>query len=286
MVTGTQNRNMRNSLVDDTPRALIVPGNKDIILEPKDFSSWRCWERLCLGMSLRAEDFVEVDTYKKYFYLANGLTTGLITIGGYEGSGKSLILYKLAYDMRNLFGKRCTFDSAPKETFGEYRLIDDMSFVEELKKFGEVAKMEKLKEKGDVSKEDYEATLNDIKLYNTVIGIDEAYDKLDKSRRGNFAVNMGHFIRKYRHYHNLFLLATPDLDDIDRRMAFKRRTHEIHCSRDMITGVCRYRIWWRRPNTWNAIELTPQRWAFLWETHNVIGGTILSLKKEGNTANE
>jgi hypothetical protein len=303
-----QSRARGNGLVDDTPRALIVPGGKDIILEPKDFSSWRSWERLCLGMPVQADDFRDARNYKRYYLLSNSLTTGVLMVGGAEGNGKSLELYWLAWQLRELFGKGCTFDIPPKETFGYsmdyaeqfewgearynpppertlggYRSIDDTSFIEELKKFGEIAKMEKAKEKGDVKGEEFSEALNDVKLFNSVIGIDEAYDRLERARRGNFAVNLGHFIRKYRHYHNLFILVSPDIDDIDKRMAFKRRTHEIHCHKDDVTGKCRYRIWWRKPNRWTAHELTPSRWNFLWETHNVIGGTILAMKKESNT---
>jgi hypothetical protein len=303
-----QSRARGNGLVDDTPRALLVPGGEDIILEPQDFTSWRSWERLCLGMTISDQDFVDKSNYKRYWTLSHKLIEGVCVVGGNEGSGKSLWGYKHCWDLRELFSKSLTCDIPPKETFGYskeyveqfewgearydpppertlggYRSIDDMSFIEELKKFGEVAKMEKAKEHGDIKGEEFESALNEIKLFNSCIMIDEAYDRLEKSRRGNFAVNLGHFIRKYRHYHNLFILISPDMDDIDRRMAFKRRTHEVHCNKDEMTGRCRYRVWWRKPNVWTAHELTPSRWNFLWETHNIIGGTILALKKESNT---
>jgi hypothetical protein len=250
-------------------------------------------------------DFVDVKNYKRYWMLVHKLTEGVVVIGGMEGSGKSLEGYYLGWNARELFGKGFTCDIPPKETFGYsyeyaeqfvweevkfdpppqktlggYRSIDDTSFVEELKKFGEIAKMEKAKEKGQIKSEEFASALNDIKLFNSVIMIDEAYDRLEKARRGNFAVNLGHFIRKYRHYHNLFILISPDMDDIDRRMAFKRRSHEIHCNKDDFTGRCRYRILWRKAGSWTSHELTPQRWSFLWETHNVIGGTVLEVKKE------
>ncbi len=295
-------------LVDDTPRALLVPGGKDIILEPKDFTSWRSWERLCLGYPLIERDFVDKNNYKRYFYLIIHGLEGVEVIGGLEGSGKSLKGYYDGWNLRELFGKGFTCDIPPKETFGYsyeyveqfiwgesefnpvpqktlggYRSIDDMSFTDELKKFSEIAKMEKAKEKGQIKVEEYEEALNDIKLFNSVIMIDEAYDRLEKARRGNFAVNLGHFIRKYRHYHNLFILISPDMDDIDRRMAFRRRTHEVHCHKDDYTGRCRYRILHRKTGHWTSHELTPQRWNFLWETHNVIGGTILEMKKEAKS---
>lgn len=303
MVMTTQNIPQR-PLVDDTPRALLVPGGKDIILEPKDFTSLRSWERLCLGYNLTERDFTDARNYKRYFFLIHRACEGLMVIGGMEGSGKSLEGYYIGWNLRELFNKGFTCDIPPKETFGysyeyamqyewgeeeyipsptktlaRYRSIDDASFVEELKKFGEIAKMEKAKEKGEIKGEVYQEALDDIKLFNSVIMIDEAYDRLEKARRGNFAVNLGHFIRKYRHYHNLFILISPDMDDIDRRMAFKRRTHEIHCHKDDASGRCRYRILQRKTGSWTSHELTPQRWNFLWETHNVIGGTILPMKK-------
>jgi hypothetical protein len=147
--------------------------------------------------------------------------------------------------------------------------------------------MEKAKEVGEITAEEFARALNNVKLFYAVISIDEAYDKLDKSRRGNFAVNMGHLDRKYRHYHNLFIFGTPDLDDIDRRMVFRRRTHEVHCYFDGIRGhPCRFNIWQRRPNRWTTHEIIPSNWSFLWETHNIIGGTVLPIKgvKQNGTA--
>lgn len=266
-------------LVDDTPRALPVPGGKSIVFLPSDFTNRRAWERLCLGYELRGEDFKDLNMWKRYWYLAYSLTEGTIIVSGPEGSGKSQWMYYTAYHMRELFGKGCTFDIEPKDTFGPYRSIDDASFVEELSKFKEIAVMEKALERKDITREAFEEALNDVKLFNAVIGIDEAYDKLEKARRGNFAVNLGRLIRKYRHFHNLFILLSPDAKDIDRRMAWQRRTHEVHCYFDGIRGhPCRYNIWWRRPNNWTGQQLTPANWAFLWESENIIGTSVLPIK--------
>ncbi len=262
-----------------TEARLPVPDGKDIIISRDDFTNDRAWERLVIGMSLDVSDFKDFNLWKRYWYIANGLTEGCICVGGPEGYGKSLWMYKTGYDMRELFGKGCTFDVPPKETFGTYRTIDDETFIEELNKFKEIARLEKAKECGEVTDEEFDKALNSVKLFNSVIGVDEAYDRLDKSRRGNFAVNMGHLVRKYRHYHNLFIFVTPDLDDIDKRMVFRRRTHEVRCFFDGIPGhPCRFNIWYRRPNRWTTHELIPSNWSKLWETHNIIGGTVLPIK--------
>lgn len=276
MVTATQ------GLIDSEELAFAVPGGADIVYRCDDFTSDRAWERLCLGYMLRDTDFKDLNMWKRYWYLAYWLTEGVVIVSGEEGSGKSQWMYYTAWHMRELFGKGCTFDIPPKESFGVYRSIDDESFLEELEKFKEIAVMEKALERGEIDKDEFEKALNNIKLFNTVIGIDEAYDKLERARRGNFAVNIGRLIRKYRHFHNLFILLSPDEDDIDRRMAFRRRTHQVHCFFDRIKGhPCRYNIWYRRPNRWTGQELTPERWSWLWESENIIGTSVLPIRKAG-----
>lgn len=272
---------MVTTIIDDVERFMPVPGGDDVVFTPDDFTSQRSWERLCLGFPLKDYDFVDIDMWKRYWYLVYKLTEGCVVVGGPEGNGKSLWMYYTAYHQSKLFGKGCTFDIPPRETFGNYRTIDEDSFCEELDKFKDVAVIEKEVELGILPRERLTEALNDIKLYNSVIGIDEAYDKLEKSRRGNFAVNMGRLIRKYRHFHILIILVTPDIDDIDKRMAFKRRTHVVHCYRNEVTGKCRYNIWYRRPNLWTGQELTPGNWGFLWTSENIIGTSVLSSRRRG-----
>lgn len=277
-MTAIQEKTQQGLLVDDTPRALIVPGQDDCIFTPSDFSSWRSWERLCLGMSLCAEDFKELDNFKKYWYVAYRLTEGIIIVSGEFGAGKSLWMYKVAYDLRNLFNKKCTFDVPPLDTFGEYRTIKSADFAEELEKIGKLAEIEKDVERGRVSREEFNKMLHEVKLYNATIGIDEAYDKLEKRRSTNFSINMGHLMMKMRHFHNLFILLSPKANRIDKGMAFDIRTHEVRCFRDQATGKCRYRIWRRTDDVWTKHELTPVNWKHLWKTDNIIGSNILVVR--------
>jgi hypothetical protein len=265
-------------LVDDTPRALIVPGQDDVILKPDDFVNWRGWERLCLGMNLRAEDFKDLDNYKRYFYVAYRITEGIIVVSGEFGSGKSLIMYKIAYDLRNLFGKKCTFDVPPLETFGDYRTIKSAEFTEELEKIGKLAEVEKQVELGHTSREEFNKQLDEVKLFNATIGIDESYDKLEKRRSNNFSINMGHLMMKVRHFHNLFILVSPKANRIDKGMAYDIRSHEIYCSRDLVTNICRYRLWRKIDNAWTSFELNPSNWSHLWKTDNIIGSSILKVR--------
>lgn len=275
MVTATQ------TLIDSEELAFAVPGGADIIYSRGHFTSDRAWERLCLGYMLRDTDFKDLNMWKRYWYLAYRLTEGCVVVGGAEGNGKSLWMYYTGYYMRELFGRDSTYDVSPKETYGLYRNIDDENFCEELEKFKDIALIEKEVERGDLPQERLNEALADVKLYNAVIGIDEAYDKLERARRGNFAVNMGRLIRKYRHFHILVILVSPDIDDIDKRMAFKRRTHEVHCYYNEVTRKCRYNIWRRRQNVWTGQELTPERWSFLWESENIIGTSVLPIRKAG-----
>jgi len=161
----------------------------------------------------------------------------------------------------------------------EIYAVNEPITEEELNKFAEVAKLEKAVMAGDKEQWELDQALNDIKLFNTVIGLDEAYEKMDKSRRTKFSLNMGHFIRKWRHYHNLFILCTPDADDIDRRMAWKRRTHEIHCYHDERDGICQYRIWWKRPDVTKVHELVPANWSHIWESHNVVPQATINIRR-------
>ena len=71
-------------------RRLLVPGGQDIILTPETFNSNRAYQRLCLGYSLQASDFVDPNMWKTYFYAIPKLTEGCVTVGGAEGNGKSL----------------------------------------------------------------------------------------------------------------------------------------------------------------------------------------------------
>ena len=269
----------RDEILKQDEAALPVPGCPDIVLSRDDFTSDRSWERLLLSMPLDRHDFVHKRNWKQYFFLAIHMTAGVVIVHGPEGSGKSLELYYTGMQMRDLFGKRATFDLPPKPGFGEYLEIDDIGFSEELNKFAEVALLEKAVLAGDKEQRELDEALNDIKLFNTVIGLDEAYEKMDKSRRTKFSLNMGHFIRKWRHYHNLFILCTPDADDIDKRMAWKRRTHEIHCYHDERDGICQYRIWWKRPNVTRVHELVPSNWGHIWETHNVVPQATIVIKR-------
>ena len=270
----TQNR----MLVDDTPRALIVPGQNDVVFSPEDFTSDRGWERLCFGLSLRSEDFKDIDNYKRYFYIAYGLTEGIVIVSGPFGSGKSLVMYKIGWDLRNLFGKKCTFDVPPLETFGEYRTIKGHEFTEQLEKIGDLAEIEKEVELGHLPRSAFNELLNEIKIVNATMGIDESYDKLEKRRSTNFSINMGHLMMKQRHFHNLHILVSPKAERVDRGMAFDIRTHEIFCFKDRGSNICRYRLWRKADNVWTRFELTPANWSHLWKTDNIIGGTILPVR--------
>ncbi len=277
MAMALQNRQPMR-LVDDTPRALIVPGQDDVILKPDDFVSWRGWERLCLGMNLRADDFNDLDNYKRYWYVAYRLTEGIIIVSGDFGSGKSLWMYKIAWDLRNLFGKKCTFDVPPLETFGDYRTIKSHEFTDELEKIGKLAEVEKQVELGHMSRAEFNEQLDEVKLFNATIGIDESYDKLEKRRSNNFSINMGHLMMKVRHFHNLFILVSPKANRIDRGMAYDIRSHEVYCSRDQATNECRYRIWRKVDGAWTSHTLTPSNWSHLWKTDNIIGSSILKVR--------
>lgn len=299
-------------IVDDAPRVVDVPGIPDgVEFNRKDFICDRSWERLCLGYSVDARDFADGKQYLRYWLITNSLIEAIILVSGMFGHGKSLFMYWLAYMLRELFGKNCTFDVAPKDTFGysyeyaehfiwhdktydpapeetlgRYRLIRTGEFTEELEKIGKMADIEKEVERGNVSRVEFNKQLADIKLYNSFIGIDEAYDKLEKRRQSNFGINMGHLMMKMRHFHDVFVLVSPKADRIDKGMAYDIRTHEVYAYKDPFNHVCTYRIWWRAANKWTRIELTPSEWPFLWKSDNIIGGSILKIKGETHAKQE
>jgi hypothetical protein len=265
--------------IDDRPREIPVPGCQPIIFRPKDFVNELSWVRFLIDEQLTENDFADVDQWKRYFYWTLGLLNGgVIIIGGPEGNGKSCWMYYTAYHMRDLFGKKCTFDVAPKNTFGAYSLLDeDTEFQDQLRAFGKLALMEKKVENGEATREDFDKELSKLELYNRVIGTDEAYEKLDKSHRTNYSKDIGKLVRKWRHYYNLFMFVSPDPRDIDRRMVYDRRSHEVRCWGEvMYEGVLTYEILWKRKGVKKVQHITPAKWSFLWETHNIIGQRVLS----------
>jgi hypothetical protein len=303
MVTKEKGRTKRP---DHTPRVVEVAGMPDgIEFRREDFASERSWERLCLGLPVSKMDFVNTKQFFRYFIVTNRLYEGIFVCSGEFGSGKSLFGYWLAWMLRELFGKSSTFDvppldtygytyeyaqqfvwgeaifsPSPPETLGRFRTIKSGEFTTELEKIGVVAEIEKEVERGNVSREEFNKQLEDIKLYGSTIVIDEAYDKLEKARRGNFAINLGHLMMKVRHFHNLFILISPKANRIDKGMAYDIRSHEVYAYKDPFTKICRYNVWWKAANKWIKFELTPSEWSFLWKTDNLISSTPLKIKSD------
>jgi hypothetical protein len=250
-----------------------VPGCPPVIFAVTDFSCREAWECFLAGKPLDPDAFMETeagqDQWKRYFFLSIGLTEGVVMVYGAEGSGKSLFASYLAYQYKRLFLKPCTLDWYPLPGFGPYDHIDVENLPEEFEKIAKLAKDE------DKITDDQLAELcKNLKLYNRVFGIDEAYEKVDKSRRTNISIAYGRLNRLWRHFHNLMIYISPDEDDFDRRMVWKRRTHTVSCGKDTIyEDTCSYTIKQRRTGLVRQMHLKPENWLHLWKSHNLRGIT-------------
>lgn len=267
--------------IPDSIRA-AVPGGKDIFFTPEDFTSEQAYLRLAKGSPyLTQADFVDINQYRRYFILSCGLLEGVVIVGGRERSGKSLFMYHLAYQIRELFGKPCVLNRKPRPGFGECYIIPDDEFKTELDKYNEIVKEVEALQLGDDSEfpPDIQQRLRELKFYSKVYVLDEAYRETAKDRRTNRARAYGELVRQWGHLHTLFIFASPNPRDIDVRLIYERKTHQVSCVYD--EGKCHYKIFVNTPfiqGMVKAMELVPEEWGHIWYSHNLIGAGAFKIR--------
>lgn len=255
-----------------------VPGYPAAMFSHLDFVTDKGWERLKKGDPyLRVKDFVNPNKFKKYFLISVGLIEGTVIVHGKERSGKSLFSYHLAYEIRELFGKRCTLKPKPKKAFGDYDSITSEQLSDEIDKLKQLTGMANDLTEEDEIGEEVEQLLCQSKLYKRVFVVDESYQELENKRQTNVTIAYGRLIRQYGHLHTLFMFISPDQRDIARRLIYDRRTHEVSCAK--YGGICHYTIFWKSEGITRSMELNPKDWGWLWNSTNLVGdGSKLKMK--------
>jgi hypothetical protein len=247
------------------------------------FSRWyfttdKAWERFKNGEPyLKIRDFACAKYFKKYFIISLGLLEGNCIVHGKEGGGKSLWAYHIAYQIKELFGKRCTLKPKPKKGFGDFDTITDEQVETEIEFLKELTgRANDLTEDDEIS-DDIQSLLAKSKLYNRVYVCDESYQELEKTRQTNVTRQYGRLVRQHRHLHTLFIFISPDKRDIAGRLIFDRRSHEVQCAK--YGGSCHYTVIWKNEGITKPMELSPKEWAWLWDSHNLVsGGSKLKVK--------
>jgi len=258
-----------------------IPGCDPVRFWGSDLTSEKAWRRIQKGFPyLRERDFAARGQFEKYWLVSAGLVAGAVMVSGLERSGKSLWVSHLAYQSKKHFGKRCTLNYKPKKGFGEFDYLDNEGLIQEIDNLRRITGLANdLTEDDEVSPE-VEEELRNCLLYNRIFVVDEAYQELDKGRRTNLTRAYGRLVRQWGHLHSLFVFVSPDAEDFDVRMIWKRRTHEVKTT--YYRGQCYYNILWKTHGIVKTQQLNPANWGHLWNSWNLVGGgTSLKVKLGG-----
>lgn len=252
-----------------------LPWGQSIQFHYTDVTNKEAWVRFNKGSPyLKPMDFWDEDTFKKYYLIASGLIEGNVMVYGKERSGKSLFCYHIAKQRRDLFGIKCTLNRKPGRDFGDYDLMPDDEFKEELTKFNEIVKeIEALGTTVDELPRHLKQALEKLKFYKRTYLVDESYREVDKQHQTNRTKAYGDLVRQHGHLHSLFLFVSPDANDIAGRYIWNRRTHEVSCTKSG-ADCCKYGIWWCGNDIVKTMELHPSEWGGLWDSYNLIGAAI------------
>jgi hypothetical protein len=252
--------------------SMNIAGCDPLVIGRDDITSTKSWYKLSIkrDWKLQESDFVDKDMFYRYFLVSLGLLEyPMVIIVGREGGGKSLCLAWMAYQISRLFGKRCTLDWTPPhpELFGNYFNLKDDAFVKKIE--GDLNTLINI-----TALENREPTMSELRslaLYNTVIALDEGDSYADKASRTNLTKLIGKLIRRRRHFHTGIFMSFVDPDDADNRLVFKRRTHQISCTKDELhNGLCSFLIENKLTNAYKYVHLDPSEWTDLWNTHNLV----------------
>ena len=173
----------------------------------------------------------------------NQFARGVILLKGKGGSGKTLTMTGLAYNLRKYFGMPVITDYPLKPAFGDHKYMSTDEFIDELKNIDEQVKIRKDRKRdlsdGEV-KERFAEYADDllrkrgIAFDKAVICWDEANRKLESSRANSKLVMMHrYYVQTWRHYQCSLILAVPELGDITYK-ALNQLTIELGCSYDEV----------------------------------------------------
>jgi hypothetical protein len=260
-----------------TDKSKLLYGIEPTILTREDMTSNYSWWKLASKNSsykwkLGAKDFVEHDTYIKYFLLSLGLLEhSVILIGGLRRSGKSMFMAWFTYQLVRLFGKNATLDWGPPEPkyFGRYRELYDQDYIDEIVDgFNRLTLIQK-KEHRQLTQIEKESFI----LYNAVLGLDECDDS-DRQTQNNLTQLKARILRRAGHFAHI--CAAMVMIDIDRFAPVLKSktlvTHTVDCTWEgHYPGYSSILIHDERPNgtgLYKYLWLKPEDWTHLWDSHS------------------
>jgi len=174
-------------------------------------------------------------------------TRAIILLTGKAGSGKTLTMTQLLYNLRKYFGMHTITDYELKPAYGAHTYLSTDEFIEHLKRLDDLVKIRKdrmtelsNKEVTERLGEAAEALLRErgIVFDNAAIGWDEANRKLESSRANSRLVMVHrYYVQTYRHYQCSIILAAPEIEDITPK-ALNQLTIELSCSYDREKQDC------------------------------------------------
>jgi len=175
------------------------------------------------------------------------MSKGVILLKGKGGSGKTLTMTQVLYNLNRYFGMPVITDYELKPAFGKSTYMSTDEFIEELKKVDDLIKVRKTR-MSELSNKEINERLAEaadtllkqrgISFDNAAIGWDEANRKLDSSRSTSRLVMMHrYFVQTWRHYQCSLILATPEREGIIQS-ALGQVTVELGCSYDPQLQAC------------------------------------------------
>ena len=217
----------------------------------------------------------------KTWELLSLMSNQIVMLEGKRGKGKTLAATAMAYQLRELFGKKVVVIGTKMgltSEFGPFIFLDEKQFIRELDKISTISKQTPDGAVGDA----VEAALKEMKvdIFDSVMVIDEAYKLFDSRTPSDKLVRVfGYFIAQSRHYRTTLLILTPNRDMLDKRVRrqidwFGRctttcrstpepETGRLQCIRlgclhrttvRFVGGLDRFKLIIYGPNYWNKFD--------------------------------
>lgn len=269
-------------ILPDT-KAKLLYGIAPVIFERKHMTSLDAWLRFSVfhDAYLNEFDFVDKDMFARYWYLSIGLLEyPVVLFNGDPGTGKSLGLSRLSYDLSRLFGKTAVLDQVPPnpQKFGKFVDLNDQDLIDKIQneanRLESIEKRYKMEGKGKIPPNE----LSDFIIYNSFFGLDEGDKWCPKNRRDNTAKLIGRLVNRRRHFYMGMGICFINIEQSDKALIYDNLTHTVNCYRDAfpkaMPGWCSYQYRdCRRGGTGLSkwLHLNPEDNLEIWDSHNIVG---------------
>ena len=169
-----------------------------------------------------------LSTYDRKVRIFNHFTSGVTSLVGIAGKGKTFTGVAICYEVRELFGMKVISTTHLKPDFGPYEFFDVNDFVKSLKFASQKFKAKDLQEDDEASLVVMKSALKllqdnkggkVIDFEDSIIFFDEAYQFMD-SRNSNSKMNklFTDFVSMIRHYRSAAVVTSPTADMLDKRV--------------------------------------------------------------------